>query len=98
MINEQKIRKFAKENLNLAVVPECLTSSLETVMFEKVNGGDQELFLAEFLMEKSKSLKTMILLVDSKLEKAESIVNFVTEKLSSYKKGSSFDFFKVFCH
>jgi len=57
MINEQKLPKFAKGLLNLAVVPECLTSTLQIVNFEKVDGDEQELLsLAEFLLEKGKIL------------------------------------------
>ncbi|PNX55102.1 F-box/FBD/LRR protein, partial [Trifolium pratense] len=51
--------KFAKELLNFAVVPDCLTSALQIVNFEKVKGDEQELFLAEFLLKNGKMLERM---------------------------------------
>ncbi|PNX90505.1 F-box/FBD/LRR protein, partial [Trifolium pratense] len=78
--------KFAKELLNFAVVPDCLTSALQIVNFEKVKGDEQELFLAEFLLKNGKMLERMSFsLSNQKLAKAKAMKEF-KEKLYSFKK------------
>jgi len=93
MINEQKLPKFAKEVLNLAVVPECLTSTLQIVNFEKVDGDEQELlFLAEFFLEKGKMLERMSFFFDNpRLAKSKAVKEF-KEKVYSFKQGPSFGY------
>jgi hypothetical protein len=92
MINDQKIPMFAKELLNFAGVPDCLRYTLKIVNFEKVNGDEQELFLAEFFLENGKILERMgFILSDPKLMKSKSMKEF-KEKVYSFKKGPSFGF------
>ncbi|GAU44462.1 hypothetical protein TSUD_286540 [Trifolium subterraneum] len=84
--------KFAKELLNFAVVPDCLTSALQIVNFEKVKGDEQVLFLAEFLLKNGKMLERMSFsLSNQKLAKAKAMKEF-KEKLYSFKKGHSFGY------
>ncbi|CAJ2666073.1 unnamed protein product [Trifolium pratense] len=89
--------KFAKELLNFAVVPDCLTSALQIVNFEKVKGDEQELFLAEFLLKNGKMLERMSFsLSNQKLAKAKAMKEF-KEKLYSFKKGHSFGYLEFSC-
>ncbi|KAK2366355.1 hypothetical protein QL285_079744 [Trifolium repens] len=83
---------FSKELLTLAVVPDCLKSALQIVNFEKVNGDEQELFFAEFVLKYSKMLERMSFsLINQKLAKSMAMKEF-KEKLYSFKKGHSFGY------
>ncbi|WJX70918.1 hypothetical protein P8452_54972 [Trifolium repens] len=83
---------FSKELLTLAVVPDCLKSALQIVNFEKVNGDEQELFFAEFVLKNSKMLERMSFsLINQKLAKSMAMKEF-KEKLYSFKKGHSFGY------
>ncbi|WJX67924.1 hypothetical protein P8452_52347 [Trifolium repens] len=84
------ISNFDQELLNSAVVPDCLTSSLQVVKFENVYGSDHELFLAKYFMENGMVLERMSFsLANAELSKSKVIEEF-KEKLYSFKKGLSF--------
>ncbi|MCH80088.1 F-box/FBD/LRR-repeat protein, partial [Trifolium medium] len=53
------ISKFDQELLNSAVVPDCLTSTLQVVKFGNVRGSDHEQFLAKYFMENGMVLERM---------------------------------------
>jgi hypothetical protein len=92
MINEQETPTFSKELLTLAVVPDCLKSALQIVNFENVNGDEQELFFAEFVLKNSKVLERMTFsFINQKLAKSKAMKEF-KEKLYSFKKGHSFGY------
>ncbi|KAK2422820.1 hypothetical protein QL285_033322 [Trifolium repens] len=82
------ISKFDQELLNSALVPDCLTSTLQVVKFENVYGSDHELFLAKYFMENSMVLERMSFSCVSWCK--EELIEEFKEKLYSFKKGVSF--------
>ncbi|WJX67926.1 hypothetical protein P8452_52348 [Trifolium repens] len=82
-----RLSKFIQELLDSAVVPDCLTSTLQVVKFENVRGTKHELFLAKYFMENGMVLERMSFsLANAELSKSKVIEEF-KEKLYSFKKG-----------
>ena len=88
LFNHQGILKFNQELLNSAVVPDCLTSTLQVVKFENVYGTKHELFLAKYFMENGMVLERMSFSCVSWCK--EELIEEFKEKLYSFKKGVSF--------
>ncbi|RHN74792.1 putative FBD domain-containing protein [Medicago truncatula] len=80
------ISEFNEELLNSAVVPDCLTSSLQVVKFGTVHGSENELRLAKFFMENGVVLERTSFSLYGK----STVIEEFKEKLYSFKKGVSF--------
>lgn len=82
-------------------MPECLTSSLQIVKFENVNGCEQELYLAKLFLENGTVLERMSF-SHGRCYLAKSNKNVIEEfkeKLFSFKKNfSSFAIIDFSCN
>ncbi|CAK8579434.1 unnamed protein product [Lathyrus sativus] len=84
------ILKFNHELLNSAAVPDCLTSTLQVVIFGDVHGYEHELLLAKYLMENGTVLERMSFSFANARSGKSKVIEEFKEKLYSFKKGISF--------
>ncbi|WVZ01576.1 hypothetical protein V8G54_027645 [Vigna mungo] len=84
------VSTFDTQVLNSVAVPDCLTSTLQVVKFDKLHGCEHELCLAKYFMENGLVLERIsFYLVSLWLGKSKIMEKF-KEKLFSFKKGFSF--------
>lgn len=88
--DHQGVSTFDTQVLNSVAVPDCLTSTLQVVKFDKLHGCEHELCLAKYFMENVLVLERIsFYLVSLWLGKSKIMEEF-KEKLFSFKKGFSF--------